>query len=85
MPVQTGSSLICSPLNYPSERYFLIKWLDSSEPDLYDTVPARDVTPPEGIDVLDLKPGDYCQACYDHRHYRVKIMASGKDIKCVCL
>ena len=52
---------------------------------MYDTVPARDVTPDEGIDVLDLKPGDRCQASYEHRHYRVKIVAAGKGIKCVCL
>lgn len=58
------------------ERYFLLQWGDESS--MYDTVPAKDVTPPEGIDVLDLKPGDHCQASYEHRYYRVTIIATGK-------
>ena len=45
---------------------------------MYDTVPAKDVTPPEGIDVLDLKPGDHWQVSYEHRYYRVTIIAPGK-------
>ena len=36
---------------------------------MYDAVPARNVTPFEGINVLDLKPGDCCQASYEHQHF----------------
>ena len=62
-----------------TDRYFLIQRLDS-EPTMYDTVSARDITHPEGVHVLDLKPGDGCQASYEHRHYRVKVIAAGKYI-----
>ena len=45
---------------------------------MLDTVPACDITPPEGTDVLDLKPGDCCQASYESRYYSVKVVATGK-------
>ena len=62
-----------------TERYLLIQWIDSEDA-MFDTVPARVITPPEGVDVLDLKCGDFCQASYEHRHYKVKVMAAGKDL-----
>ena len=62
-----------------TERYLLIEWMDGEDA-MFDTVPARVVTPPEGVDVLDLKCGDFCQACYERRHYRVKVVAAGKDL-----
>ena len=45
---------------------------------MYDTVSARDITPPEGVDVLDLKSGDGCQASFENRHYSVKVVGTGK-------
>ena len=59
-----------------TERYLLIQWIDA----MFDTVPARVITPPEGVDVLDLKCGNFCQASYEHRHYKVKVVAAGKDL-----
>ena len=92
MLARAGSNYLLLELNFSSstlhflqtERYFLIQWLDC-DPAMYDAIPARDVTPLEGIDILDLIPGDRCQASYEHRHYRVKIMAAGKGIKCAYL
>ena len=45
------------PICYQTERYFLLQWIDR-ESDLYDVLPAHDITPPESVDVLDLKSGE---------------------------
>lgn len=55
---------------------------------MFDTVPARNITPPEGVDVLNLKPGDGCQASHENRHYSVKVLATGMfhdHYACICL
>ena len=57
----------------------LIRCLDSDDL-LFDTVSAHNITPPEGIDVLNVKPGDRCQAAYENRHYSVKVVATGKSL-----
>ena len=44
---------------------------------MFDTIPARNVTPPEGVDILDVKPADHCQASHENRYYRVKVLATG--------
>lgn len=47
---------------------FFIKWLDDQE-DLYDVLPARDVKPHSDMDVLDLMPGEQCQALFRNKLY----------------
>ena len=59
-----------------ADLFLLVQWLDSDDV-MYDTVAARDVTPPERIDVLDLQPGDRCQALYQSRYYSVQVVAIG--------
>ena len=54
--------------------FLLVQWLDSDD---VNTVAARDVTPPKRIDVLDLQPGDRCQALYQSRYYSVQVVAIG--------
>ena len=54
--------------------FLLVQWLDSDD---VNTVAARDVTPPERIDVLDLQSGDRCQALYQSRYYSVQVVAIG--------
>lgn len=72
----------CQSFILETERYLLIQWIDSEDA-MFDTVSARVITPPEGVDVLDLKCGDFCQASYEHRHYKVKVMAAGKWKCCI--
>ena len=45
---------------------------------LYDAVPARDITPPIGKDVLALLPDDQCQASFANTLYPAKVVAVGK-------
>ena len=45
---------------------------------MYDVVPARDVTSPNGIDVLCLRPGDDCCVSFASRQYDAKVIACGK-------
>lgn len=60
-----------------TDLHVLIQWLDSEDV-LFDTIQARYITPPENVDVLDLKPGDHCRALYESRHYSVNVLAVGK-------
>ena len=59
-----------------ADLYFLIKWLDQEE-DLYDVLPARDVKPHDDTDVLDLMPGERCQAFFLNKLYGGKVVANG--------
>ena len=60
-----------------TDLYFLIKWLDDQEEDLYDVLPARDVKPHNDTDVLDLMPGEQCQAFFLNKLYGGKVVANG--------
>ena len=62
--------------------YFLVQWLDG-EDSLYDTIPARGLTPPKGVDILNVLPGDLCKASFANKLYDVKILAVGKAFFCV--
>ena len=59
--------------------YFLIQWIEDADDILYDAVPARDITPPSGKDVLDLLPEDECQASFANTLYRAKVVAVGRS------
>ena len=71
---------IDSGLSLPkTDLYLLVEWLNSEDA-MVDTLPARDVIPPEGLDILDVKTGDRCQASYKSRYYSVKVAAVGMSI-----
>ena len=61
----------------PADLYFLIQWMEDEESDLFDAIPARNITPPEGGDVLSLIPGEECQASFGNALYRAKVVAVG--------
>ena len=63
-------------LVFTTDLYFLIKWLDSDDT-LYDTIPFRDITAPEGLDVLSLLPGETCQASFAGQLYDAEVVAVG--------
>ena len=56
---------------------FFFKWLDDEEDDLHDVVAVRNIKVPEDTDILDLIPGDQCQACFDNKFYTVEVVANG--------
>ena len=45
---------------------------------MYDAIPARDITPPEGGDVLSLLPGEECEASFGNKLYPARVIAIGK-------
>lgn len=63
------------------DLYFLVQWLDG-EDSLYDTIPARGLTPPKGVDILNVLPGDLCKASFANKLYDVKNLAVGKAFLC---
>ena len=60
-----------------ADLYFLIQWLEDEENDLFDAIPAKDISAPEGVDVLNLLPGDECQASFGNTLYHAKVVATG--------
>ena len=52
--------------------------MDETDEVLYDAVPARDITPPNGKDVLDLLSKDNCQASFANTLYPAVVVAVGK-------
>ena len=52
--------------------------MEDEESDLYDAIPARDIVPQEGGDVLSLLPGEECRASFDSTLYPAKVVAVGK-------
>ena len=71
------SSLIFTPF-IPIDLYFLIQWMEDDEGELFDVVPARDITPATGKDILDLVPDDDCQASYANTLYPARVVAVGE-------
>ena len=51
--------------------------MEDEESDVFDAIPARNITPPEGGDVLSLIPGEECQASFGNTLYRAKVVAVG--------
>lgn len=49
------------------------------ENELYDGVPARDISTPEGGDILNLVPGDECKASFGSKIYPARVVAIGND------
>ena len=45
---------------------------------MYDAIPARDITPPEGVDVLSIIPDEECQASFENKLYPARVVAVGK-------
>ena len=45
---------------------------------MYDAMPARDITPPEGGDVLSLLPGQECEVSFANKLYPARVVAIGK-------
>ena len=68
--------MITVSLVFTTDLYFLIKWLDTDDT-LYDTIPFRDITAPEGLDVLSLLPGETCQASFANQLYDAEVVAVG--------
>lgn len=66
-------TILCAPTNL----YFLIEWCDDTEDVMYDATPAKDITPSENEDVLDL-PGDECKASFANTLYTAKVVAVGE-------
>ncbi|CAI8020861.1 hypothetical protein GBAR_LOCUS12436 [Geodia barretti] len=66
--------MICTP----TDLYFLIEWTEDADEELFDAVPARDITVPSGKDVLDLIAGDECQASFANTLYPARVVAVGK-------
>ena len=62
----------------PTDLYFLIQRLEDEESDMYDAIPARDITPPEGGDILSLLPGEECKASFGNKIYPARVVAVGK-------
>lgn len=67
---------------FPADIYFLIQWLEDEENVLYDAIPARDITPPEGGDVLSLLPGMSVKLHLAKKLYPARVVAVGKYAKC---
>jgi hypothetical protein len=60
------------------DLYFLIQWTEDADEELFDAVPARDITAPSGKDVLDLIAGDECQASFANTLYPARVVAVGE-------
>lgn len=60
----------------------MVRWQD--DPLAYDTMPAKDIVPPEGTDVLNVKVGTKCSAVFKGKEFGVDIVASGKANTCMC-
>ena len=57
-----------------------MNWLDDL--DLHDVVQAKNVVPPEGEQILDVKDGTECRVSYtDGQFYRAKIVGRGKHAR----
>lgn len=65
-------------ISFSADLYFLVQWLEDEESALYDAIPARDITPPEGGDVLSLQPGMNCRALFGNKTYPARLVAVGK-------
>ena len=46
------------------DTFFLINWLDESDPDLHDVVSAKSVVPPEDVETLDVTEGMICSVFF---------------------
>ena len=44
---------------------------------MYDVVSAKDVVPPEEVDILDVVPGTVCRASYSGQYYKARIIECG--------
>ena len=62
----------------PTDLYFLIQWTEDADEELFDAVPARDITAPNGKDVLDLIAGDECQASFANTLFPARVVAVGE-------
>ena len=71
--MRTAIPLVC----IFAETYFLINWLGEEETNLYDVVPAKDVVPLEGSDVLKIKPGENCRVVYESIYYKALVLNIG--------
>lgn len=69
--------VVTNPDVYSTDLYFLIKWLEDEEDDLYDVLPTRRIKAPEGTDILYLMPGQHCQAYFNNILYSVDVVANG--------
>ena len=63
--------------------HFLIQWTEDADEELFDAVPARDITAPSGKDVLDLVAGDECQSSFANTLYPARVVAVGECTLCV--
>ncbi len=62
-----------------ADLHFVVQWLDGCESPMYDTIQARDLVPPMEMDVLDVTEGVECQARFNQRFYRIRVIASGME------
>ena len=72
--------LIVWQYTLPTDKHFLINWLDEEDDDIYDVVPSKAVVPPEGTNVLDLDSGAICRVAFSGLFYRAKVIESGMYI-----
>ena len=60
-----------------TDTYFLINWLDDSDPDLYDVVSAKLVVPPEEVEILDVIAGTVCRVSYSGQYFKAEVLDKG--------
>ena len=58
-----------------ADLYYLLQWVDDDE--LFDTIPALQITPPEGSDLQNLAVGTTCKAAFANELYEAKVIAKG--------
>ena len=59
-----------------TDLFFLVEWMEHDT--MYDVIQAKNIVPPDDMDILDVKPGVTCRTSYEGRCYKVKIVARGK-------
>ena len=62
------------------DTFFLINWLDESDPDLHDVVSAKSVVPPEDVETLDVTEGMICRVFFSGQYFKAKIVDKGMCI-----
>ena len=61
-------------LHKTTDFYFLVLWTDDEK--LSDVISHRDVMPPKGVNILDLKPGGECKPRYKGKSSKLLVLVS---------
>ena len=60
-----------------ADLLFVVQWIEEHDT-VYDVIQAKNIIPPDDLDILDVKPEVLCRTSYEGRFYKVKIVARGK-------